>query len=237
MPTVAAQTTARALMVLLLALLAVGCTARVEAPRQLAEAERVWLLQFAYHSTLIFREKPGAVVLYEYGEWEWYAMNRTAWTRVFPVFLWPTTGSLSRRQLALEEPIATRDLVHAMMANKGWAIDVERADAVALRETLNERYAEGRSQEHYDAYLDTYFVPDPAPYHALRTCNSVMAQWLRDLGCTVRGFLWSWKWRVYDSPDAYDDGATPNNAGIPDSASLLLRPMVENSSVAHRLLP
>ena len=80
-----------------------GVHARVNPPKQVTEPERVWLLQFPIHPALVFQTEPGVFVMYEYGEWAWFAEQKTSKMRFFPVFLWPTQGSLSRRELTLPD--------------------------------------------------------------------------------------------------------------------------------------
>lgn len=170
----------------------------------MAEPERVWLLQHALHPSLVFQDGPHQLMLYEYGEWRWFALGENAWYRVFPVFLWSTPGSLSRRVIPVEGLPSTRELVKIMEARSGWALDVERELAHALRDELHRRFAQASEDRLYNPELDTWFVPDPDSYHAFRTCNHVMNSWLRQLNVRVRSWLWSWNWAVDNSPDFYE---------------------------------
>lgn len=196
-----------------------GCTARVTAPEQVKEPERVWLLQFPIHPSLVFNPEANRFVMYEYGEWAWFAEERTHWSRFFPVFLWPTQGSLSRRELSLNLPsgttVTSRTIRLAFMADQTWAIDVEREQARLLFNCLEDRYKQSPEKPLYRADLDTWFVKDDLNYHALRTCHEVMTSWLRELDCNVRGPLWNLRWTVQESPDlnARDTAKSELNAG------------------------
>lgn len=175
----------------------ISCSSRVIPPTQVNNPQTVWLMQYRIHSGLVFQEEEaGHLVMYEFGEWRWFAMRQDAWYRMFPVFLWSTPGSLSRRRIQLPQPFADERIIAAFEAEKGWPLTVERQRAQKLRDALARRYDQQRLTEHYDPLLDTWFVQDPLPYHALRTCTHVMAQWLTELGCSVEGWLWSWRWRV-----------------------------------------
>ena len=198
----------------LAALLCVGmfsaCTARVLPPKKVDTPVRVWLLQFPIHPSLVLESEPGTMVMYEFGEWDWFAEQKTHWSRVFTVFLWPTPGSLSRRSVSLADgsgdAITSREVRLAFFADQAWAIDVEQELATQLRQRLEERYAQASATALYRADLDTWFVKDPDHYHALRTCHEAMTAWLRELDCSVRGLLWTLRWRVDGSPD-YDERA------------------------------
>ena len=174
-------------------------------PKAVKEPERVWLVQFPIHPGLVFQANPDHVVMYEYGEWDWFALQRTHWTRVFPVFLWPTQGSLSRRVINLPVPVghnhSSETIRRAFMADKAWAIDADHKRVRQLLAQLEQRYGDSSEQPLYRPDLDTYFVKDRVSYHALRTCQEVMVAWLRQLDCRVSGLLWTWKWEVSSSPD------------------------------------
>ena len=184
------------------AVLSLGCTARVIPPQGVVSPQRVWLLSYDLHPSLVFAQEPDQLVMFEYGEWQWFAQKQTHWSRVFAVFIWPTQGSLSRRALNMSASSNTLEVVYAFEANQGWAIDVEQELAQDLLVRLEDRYRSVQSSAYYRRDLDTWFVKDPASYHMLRTCSEVMADWLRDLDCSVRGMLWTWKWSVATSPDA-----------------------------------
>ena len=76
----------------------------------------------------------------------------------------------------------------------------------------------------YREDLDTWFVTDPASYHALRTCHEMMTVWLRELDCTIRALLWNLYWTVPESPDFHDATShlsLPSGGNISDSSPKL----------------
>lgn len=173
-----------------------GCTARVRVPAAPLNPESVWLLQFAYHSGLAMADGPGQLVVYEFGEWGWYAENDTRWYRMFDVFLWPSRGTLARRRLSVNDPVDIDRLRWLFFADRVWTLHVESARVAALRERLHRAYEQRQDSEYYDQQLDTYFVYAEQSYHAFRTCNDVMIQWLEALDMDVSAFFWTTKWQV-----------------------------------------
>lgn len=180
-----------------------GCTARVTPPNpeRLEQPQLVWMSAHKMHAAVIMpTEVAQQWVLYEYGEWRWYAEGNTAWYRFLPVFAWPTRGSLGRRQMTFSAEMDAETIRRTVDADQVWGFLVEREHVDALRSTLDQRFADHIDTVVYNDKLYTWLVHDPSPYHLLRTCNHVLAQWLRRLDCTVRGWGPYWKWQVEDAP-------------------------------------
>lgn len=196
-----------------------GCSARVTPPdpQTLEQPQQVWVSTHALHAALIMpTAERQQWVLYEYGEWGWYAERNTAWYRFIPVFAWPTRGSLGRREMTLSKNPDADEVRRVVDADQVWGFPVERSAVDALRTTLDDRFAAHAHTVVYNAELRTWLVHDPDPYHLLRTCNHVLAQWLRRIGCSVRGWGPYWRWQV----DHAADSATrpqPANATRPQS--------------------
>ena len=77
-------------------------------------------------------------VEFGFGDWEWYARAQEQWHRVFATVLWPTRGTLARREHFASDAAALR-------ASMPWAtfdqFVVEAADAARLRERLEAQFA------------------------------------------------------------------------------------------------
>jgi hypothetical protein len=107
-----------------------------------------------------------------------------------------------------------------------FAIRVEQEAASALVERLNDRWLEYETGAVYNADYDFHFVPVTQRYHLFRNCNPVLAGWLRDLDCQVRGpaLLSNWRLRPVDLRDGsgcqgirMDGGEIPHLSGAQDS--------------------
>src|SRR5262245_26160467 len=95
------------LLLLTLCLSPAACTSVVFPPEAPVDPTTVWVLSEGIHLGLVLPTgdpAPAAgFVEYGFGEWEWFAKGNNAWYRVFPVLLWPTAGTLCRRQYATHD--------------------------------------------------------------------------------------------------------------------------------------
>lgn len=157
----------------------VGCTSVVRPPTSVRDPQEVALVYDARHRGLILPREDGTWVEYGFGEYAWYAELRDAWYRVFPTMLWPTGGTLGRRELGAGPPVAS--LPWAKLET----IFVERALAMQLRQSLDERFAARSEALVHNAVYRFDFVPDDDGYWCLFNCSDAVAGWLRQLDCRV----------------------------------------------------
>lgn len=136
----------------------------------------------ARHRGLLLPRGDDAWVEYGYGEYAWYAELRDAWYRAFPAVLWPTRGTLGRREIAARG-------VAGLRAAMPWTVleelAVERARAAELLATLDARFERGRAELVDNRVYGMQFVPDDDGYWCCFNCNDALAGWLRQLGCRV----------------------------------------------------
>jgi hypothetical protein len=165
-----------------------ACTSVVWPPDAPAEPTTVWLLSEGMHVGLVLptgdpAPAPGWVE-YGFGEWEWYALGNDAWYRVFPVMLWPTAGTLCRREYALHDA----DALRSQCASAGRGLDpmvVGGREVAALRRRLAAEFARGAAAAVTGPGSAMAFVPADDSYWFWCTCADVAARWCRELGCTV----------------------------------------------------
>ena len=155
---------------------ATGCVTTIRPPERPADPVRVALIDYGYPASLALPGPDGTSVEYAYGEWEWFALNNDAWYRVFPALCWPTQGALGRRALAFPPEVAAEEIL---------IFTVGRAEAAALLDRLNRRYAARTEAPVYNPVVGLTFVPDDASYCCFANCNTTLADWLRELGCEV----------------------------------------------------
>jgi hypothetical protein len=158
---------------------ATGCVTTIRPPAAPADPVAVRLIDYGYHASLVLPAGEGASVEFAYGEWEWFALNNDAWYRVFPALLWPTQGALGRRRFDVPP-----DAV-AVPAEEVLRFRVGRAEAAAPRRRLEERFASRPEEPVHNPLVGLTFVPDATSYCAAVNCNTVLAGWLRELGCEV----------------------------------------------------
>jgi hypothetical protein len=156
----------------------------------------VFVLVLGNHSNLVVSTRDDRLIRYAYGDWRWYAEGHaTAWNGI-AALAWPTPAALGRRELAgpLDEENLRRQIPLAIDAL--YRLEVSGHDADALRARLDAISLMGKDNMIYRADYDLQMVPHPKAYTALHNSNRVVAEWLRELGCDVRGGYLLTRWRV-----------------------------------------
>ncbi len=173
------------------AVLTVSCANRITPPSHPAQPVRVILLDHGRHPSLMLPRVGDEWARYSYGEWRWYAEGRASVWRVFPTMLWPTQGTLGRQVLTIDEMVRVDFIrVHTL------TVSSERVDQ--LMQELDTVFEAGREQARYNPVFRAEFVPHPRLYSLFNQSNKVMAEWLRDLDCEVRGPLLYSTWRIME---------------------------------------
>ena len=178
-----------------------GCApVTVVPPADPVQPVPVFLLDHGRHSSLVVPTPSGALIRYSYGDWEYYALGRTSLARGLAALLAPTPAALGRRELpGPPGPIQVRRQVRVGIEQL-FSIDVAEADVARLGEQLDGLYQAGRPTRVYSAAMDLDFVHHPAPYTLRHNSNRMVAEWLRVLGCEVRGQPVLSDWRLEALP-------------------------------------
>lgn len=166
-------------------LLLAACTIRVTPPTGLRDPQTVFIADYGIHASLLIPRRDGRIVEYAYGEWEWFALGHDQWYRAGPALLWPTRGTLGRADF--EGPAELDAVRRQLTTEEVYELQVERSAAAALLKRLDASFANGGDESVYNDELKMKFVPHPASYSLHRECNSVVADWLRELDCAVAG--------------------------------------------------
>ena len=183
-----------------------GCGMRITPPVNPSDPVRVYVVDHGMHSSLLLPKEGGRLVEYAYGEWSYFAHDRTEWYDAMRAVLVPSRGTLGRRVIGGEPRDtasrgdvggAERDADEFSFEREFWTrwmrgaevhpITVDRAKVAALRDRLARRYARHPGSRHYDPGTGLHFVKDPEPYWWPHHCNTETKQWLADLGCRVGG--------------------------------------------------
>jgi hypothetical protein len=183
------------LLVLTALLVQAGCTATVLPPAAVDEPARVAILDHGRHASLVLEQPGGAVVLYTYGDWEWFALRRTGPREASAAVLGPSQAALGKKHLP--GPLTAQALVEQVrvLVTDIIVLHVERRRLDELAARLDAVFrANISSLVHNDAY-DLDFVHHPEPYSAFHNSNEVVANWLEELGCRVTrpSLFFTWK--------------------------------------------
>lgn len=175
--------------------LPLACTTVVQLPTKASQSVPVFLIHEAKTSSLALPQSGGRFVRFTYGDWNWYALQHQSVFDGLAALLWPTPGALGRGVIATE---ATAD---AMRNALGGAVDVyllevDRAASDRLLSQLEVAHDRGRQAGPVVESYGLTFVPDPQKYTYFTNSNHRTADWLRELGCEVRGPAFASRWRV-----------------------------------------
>jgi hypothetical protein len=159
-----------------------GCTSTVTRPPVPADPVHVFLIQDDRHLGLVLPRESGRLVEYGFGDYDWYALGHDAWYCAFDTVLWPTQGTLARRELDAHDGSSLRQRLPWVTVDE---IAVERAPMRALLAELDAAFARHADRVHHNAAWGMDFVPHEDGYCCLWNCNDMVADWLERLGCRV----------------------------------------------------
>src|SRR5207248_2769122 len=162
-----------------------GCAAHVTPPPTPPNAARVFVADYGRHSSIVLPDNNGGLVEFAFGDWDWFAANRTGIGNAFAAMLWSPGSCFGRRLLAagpdqsdLKKIVGCRRLLSFYAAK-------EKVDA--LRAQLTSRFIRRLDTVLYNPENDFWFVRDSERYSLWHNCNHLTAAWLGELGCRVRG--------------------------------------------------
>jgi hypothetical protein len=186
----------RAASVLVALLVPVSCATVVIPPAAPADPRVVFLLDHGRSSSLVLPRPDGRAVRYAYGDWVWYALGRTGVTEGSAALLWPSRAAFGRRELPGPPTAAAIGEQIAVPIDRLYELIVEGGDVERLAASLEATYETNLHTRVHNPAADLEFVHHPRPYTAFHNSNTVVADWLRDLGCRVEGLRLFARWRV-----------------------------------------
>lgn len=179
---------------------AVGCTNRVTPPADVADPATVFLVDYGRHAGLVLpRDDQEDHIEYAYGDWSFFAVRNTNFFNGIRVLLFPTQGALVRR--AYTGDVTATGLHTYLQSEAVFALEVERDRAAALADRLAARFNEKIETMVRSDYHMHYAVHDDHRYTLLNNCNHMIARWLVDLDCDVRGPCMYSTWRIVQPGD------------------------------------
>ena len=163
-----------------------GCTTTIIPPADPTDPVSVFVLDYGRHSSLLLRDTSAqAFTEYAYGDWNWFALARSEWYDVFPTLFWPTRGALGRRTLHVESNPET--ILSVLTCEHVLEVTVSAQRANELSTALDSQFEQRSETLHYQPLYDLSFVHGETAFHLFDNCNHVLADWLRELGCEIRG--------------------------------------------------
>ncbi|UCC47674.1 MAG: hypothetical protein JSV41_09265 [Gemmatimonadota bacterium] len=173
-----------------------ACTTTVVPPIAPNEPRPVFLLDHGRHASLAVPREDGGIVRYSYGDWRYYAQVRTSVFQGSAAILWPTRAALGRRELpGPPEAAAVRRNVR-VLSEQLYELIVDSLAIEVLRSRLDSIYDANIKTRIYNSAYDLEFVHHPRAYWVFHNSNQVVAGWLKQLGCQVRGLALFSKWKV-----------------------------------------
>jgi hypothetical protein len=173
---------------------AAGCATSIRPPADPEDPVVVVLVDYGKHASLVLPAPPGGSVEFAYGEWDYFARNKTDLCTGMLALCGVGQGTLGRRLLDVRALAA--ELRGRVWAEELMELKVARAAAEALRVKLEERYERRRETETANPLNGLRFVKDDEPYVCFNNCNHVVLRWLEELGCRIFGCGWFAAFRV-----------------------------------------
>ena len=174
-----------ALLFLLLASLGLGaCQHVIEPPASVSDPVEVFVIDYGRHASLALPKEDSGLVEWSWGDWNWFALERTGPVEGVQALFASRRSTLSRRELAPAR--SAKELAARVGAEEALALDVERQRARDLRHRLEARWLRRREQavSHPSGRV---FVPDDARYSLSNNSVHELARWLEALGAKVSG--------------------------------------------------
>ena len=165
--------------------LAAGCAPAIVPPANVSEPVTVYIADYGRHSSLLVPADRGHWREYEYGEWNFLALQKTTTWNAVTAVLWPHPGTLGRRWVGPAD--SDLALQRHLSAERLLAVQVEREQAAALTNDLDSQFETHKSTLVWNSSARAHYVKDSTRYHLLHNCNMQTKQWLQSLGCRVQG--------------------------------------------------
>jgi hypothetical protein len=189
-----------------LLLLLTGCAATVIPPSDPPDPVTVFLTDYGRHSSILLPAPDGALVEWAFGDFDFFARERWRWWDMIRVTFYSPRSTLGCRYVWLPSDVDT--LRQELRLPRVQTITVSGPRATALLAQLKSRFEARQDTLIYGPTTELWFVEDPDSYTICSNCNHKTATWLRELGCEVRGWPLTSRFRVV-SQDERSRGSRP----------------------------
>ncbi|MGF1550169.1 MAG: hypothetical protein ACFBQW_06510 [Sphingomonadaceae bacterium] len=161
-----------------------GCQQVIEPPANLSDPVPVFVIDYGRHASLALPDGEKGLVEWSWGDWNWFALERTGILQGLQALFVSPRSTLARRELAFQP--APEALAARVGAEEVIALQVERERALTLLRGLEARWRR-REEEAVTHPGGRSFVPDEARYSLFNNSVHELARWLEALGAKVRG--------------------------------------------------
>ena len=163
-----------------------ACTTSIIPPVDPSDPLSVFVLDYGRHSSLVLADNDSQILFeYAYGDWGWFALDRSEWYELFPTLFWPTRGALGRRRLNVKSN--AQIILRVVPCEQVLEVTISEQKANELSAKLRSQFEQHLDTLHHQRLYDLNFVHNDRAFHLLHNCNHVVAHWLRELGCEIRG--------------------------------------------------
>ena len=167
-----------------------GCSWSVRPPLVNRDATTVYLADYGRHSSLMLPVYDCTFIEYAFGDWNWFALNRTGLLDGVRALTCSAGSTLGRRYVTQQEDLER--MKRAIGAERLERLTVPSGRVTALKQKLDRAFVEHQRTQTFNPRIGLVFVKVGWPYSLLNTCNREVETWLKELGCDVRGFaVWS----------------------------------------------
>lgn len=161
-----------------------GCQHVIEPPASVSDPVEVFVIDYGRHASLALPKENSGLVEWSWGDWNWFALQRTGPLDGLQALFASRRSTLSRRELAPADD--AQGLLTRVGAEDVLALTVERERARNLQRQLEARWLRRREQAVLHA-SGRVFVPDDGGYSLSNTSVHELARWLETLGAKVSG--------------------------------------------------
>lgn len=189
------QNPGRSVLVVLLVLLVVGCSARLVPPEQPPlEPRQVVLLEHGRHASLVLFDADQVPWRFAYGDRRWYVDGGRGAGAAAGALLRDSEAVLGRRALGSPDPAQWQSEVGSLItATVPFDVDAQRVDV--LLDSLQAHFADA-AQVVPAPHLGLDVIAHPQPYRMGSNSNHMVAHWLQEVGVQVQGNPGIGVWRT-----------------------------------------
>jgi hypothetical protein len=184
----------RVLTAISLLLCLVGCSATIVPPAHVIDPVPVFVTDYGRHSSLVLPDGDGHLVEYAWGDWDWFALEKTGVLDGIVAAFCSHGSALGTRRIDAS-PQST-DLAHVLKCEHLLRFDADRARVTDVLDALRARYQRHIDTQVYNRDVGLWLAHDDEHYAGWHNCNHVTAEWLRELGCCVEGTPFTSKFKL-----------------------------------------
>jgi hypothetical protein len=182
---------------LLLLAAPMACTTTIVPPPDVRDPVTVFVAPVAWTSSLVLPRADGRLARFVYGDWRYYALAENTVPNGIRALVWPTQGTLGHA--VLPGPAAADHVAASFDNDAIHEVQVERQAVALLLDELEHAYERQRDTEVENQPYRMKFVHQEPRYTYFYNSNHAIADWLRRLGCEVRGPAFGSRWRVQEA--------------------------------------